>query len=70
MDDQVAPPSVEDSHLNILPVYPARVIVPLFEPEHAEVVTAGETVPPTGTGETVIVPVKKLLTQVPVVVTV
>ena len=53
---QVDPPLVEASHRTILPVYPPKVNVPLFEPVHT-VVTSGESVPPFGPGITVTVTV-------------
>ena len=48
----VTPPSIEDSHLTMLPVWPLNESVPLFEPLQADEEPA--TVPPTDAGETVI----------------
>jgi hypothetical protein len=50
---QLAPPLVEDSQRIKLPVLPLNVSVPLLLPEHT--VASAPTVPPTGTGFTVIV---------------
>ena len=47
------PPFVEDSHLIMFPVYPLKVNIPLFDPE--QTVAALAIVPPTETGETLIV---------------
>ncbi len=45
--------SIELSHPEMVPVWPARVKVPLLDPEHT--VASAVTVPPTDTGSTVIV---------------
>ena len=65
---QLLPPLFEYSHRITFPVFPARVMVPLPDPEQAEVI-AGETVPPIDAGLILIVPDNEALTQGPVVVT-
>ena len=56
MDDHDAPPLVEDSHLTIGPIYPLSVKAPLFGPVQT-LVTSGERMPPTTSGDTVTVTV-------------
>jgi hypothetical protein len=68
MGVHVLPPFVENSHLITLPVCPVKLSVPLLVPEHT--ITLLLTDPPTDTGLTVIVPLKELFVQGPVVVTV
>ena len=53
MGAHVLPPFVEDSHRIIFPVYPLNSNIPLFDPE--QTVAAPVIIPPTETGETVMV---------------
>ena len=50
----VEPPSVEDSHLTIVPVFPIKVNVPVLLP--LQTVVFPEMLPPTVAAFTVIVP--------------
>ena len=57
---QLTPPSMEDSQLVMVPDSPVRSIVPLLSPEQAAY-AAGERVPPTETGNTVMIASKEFV---------